>query len=80
MSTFLLFLPIFADNRVHITFLQKVFESFNARKQAKDLLECAKRAVEMAIEQDEQTAINWLESVSQRTDPWRVCLQPPDDA
>ena len=43
---------------------QKVIESFNLRKRAKHLLECAKRAVEIAIEQDEQTAINWLESVS----------------
>ncbi|RKU35063.1 hypothetical protein C6496_17350 [Candidatus Poribacteria bacterium] len=43
---------------------QKVIESFNLRKHAKDLLECAKRAVEIAIEQDEQTAIDWLESVS----------------
>ena len=42
---------------------QKVIESFNLRKQAKNLLEHAKRAVEIAIEQDEQTAINWLESV-----------------
>lgn len=40
---------------------QKVTESFNLRKQSKHLLECAKRAVEMAIEQDEQTAIDWLE-------------------
>ena len=43
---------------------QKVLESFNGRKQAKDLLEHAKRAVEIAIEQDEQTAINWLDSTS----------------
>ena len=43
---------------------QKVIESFNGRKHAKDLLEYAKRAVEIAIEQDERTAINWLESVS----------------
>ena len=42
---------------------QKVVESFNLRKHAKDLLECAKRAVEIAIEQNEQTAIDWLESV-----------------
>ena len=42
---------------------QKVIESFNGRKHAKDLLEHAKRAVEIAIEQDEQTAINWLEAV-----------------
>ena len=43
---------------------QKVLESFNLRKHAKDLLEHAKRAVEIAIKQDEQTAINWLESIS----------------
>ena len=47
---------------------QKVMESFSLRKHAKDLLEYAKRSVEIAIEQDEQTAINWLESISQRTD------------
>ncbi len=39
---------------------QKVTESFALRKQSKHLLECAKKAVEMAIEQDEQTAIKWL--------------------
>lgn len=43
---------------------QKVTESFNLRKRAKDLLEHAKRAVEIAIEKNEQTAIDWLESVS----------------
>ena len=43
---------------------QKVIESFNGRKRAKDLLEYAKRAVEIAIEQDEQAAIDWLTSVS----------------
>jgi type I restriction enzyme M protein len=31
------------------------------KEQSKHLLECAKRAVEIAIEQDEQTAIDWLE-------------------
>ena len=39
---------------------QKVTESFNLRKQSKHLLECAKRAVEIAIEQDERTATKWL--------------------
>ena len=42
---------------------QKVIESFNLRKQAKDLLGHAKHAVEVAIKQNEQAAINWLESV-----------------
>ena len=41
---------------------RKVTESFNLRKQSKHLLECAKKAVEMAIEQDEQTAIQWLKN------------------
>ena len=43
---------------------QKVLESFNGRKHAKNLLEHARRAVEIAIEQDEQAAIEWLDSVS----------------
>lgn len=41
---------------------QKATESFNLRKQSRHLLECARRAVEIAIEQDEQTAITWLEN------------------
>lgn len=41
---------------------QKVTESFNLREQSKQLLESAKKAVEMAIEQDEQTAIDWLKA------------------
>lgn len=40
---------------------QKVTESFNLRKQSRRLLEYAKRAVEIAIEQDEQAALDWLE-------------------
>ena len=40
---------------------QKVLECFNLRNQSKHLLECAKRSVEIAIEQDEKTAIYWLE-------------------
>ena len=42
---------------------QKVLESFNLRKHSKDLLEHAKCAVEIAIMQNEQAAIKWLESV-----------------
>ncbi len=41
----------------------KVLESFSIRKRAKDLLEYAKRAVEIAIEQGEQAAIDALVSV-----------------
>ena len=53
-------LPIIVEEK-QTQIQQKVIESFNLRKQSKHLLECAKRAVEMAIEQDEQTAIDWLE-------------------
>ena len=42
---------------------EKVLESFRLRQQSKDLLEHAKRAVEIAIEQDEQAAMDWLVSV-----------------
>lgn len=42
---------------------QKVTESFYLRKQSKHLLECAKRAVEIAIEQDEQIAFSWLDRI-----------------
>ena len=47
---------------------QKITESFNLRKQSKHLLECAKRAVEIAIEQDEQTAIDYLQNTTQIQD------------
>ncbi len=43
---------------------QKIRQSFHLRKQSNHLLECAKRAVEIAIEQDEQTATNWLENAT----------------
>lgn len=40
----------------------RVQESFALRKKSKDLLEYAKQAVEMAIEQGEDKALEWLES------------------
>ena len=54
-------LPILSEAK-QTQIQQKVIESFTLRKQSKHLLECAKRAVEMAIESDEKTAINWLEN------------------
>ena len=54
-------LPIIAEEK-QIQIQQKVVESFRLRKQSRQLLECAKRAVEIAIEKDEQTAIDWLEN------------------
>ena len=48
------------DSGKQLEIQKKVAESFHLRKQSKQLLESAKKAVEMAIEQDEQTAIDWL--------------------
>lgn len=49
------------DEAVQSQIQQKVTESFNLRKQSKHLLECAKLAVEIAIEQNEDAAIKWLQ-------------------
>ena len=57
----LIVLPIIAKEK-QTQIQQKVTESFGLRKRSKHALECAKRAVEMAIEQDEQTAMDWLEN------------------
>lgn len=43
---------------------QKIVNAFDLRKQSKHLLECAKRAVEIAIERDEGAAIKWLQEQS----------------
>lgn len=52
-------IPILKD-KIQIRIQEKIIESFNLRKHSKHLLECAKRAVEIAIEQDERLAIGWL--------------------
>lgn len=54
-------IPILPDT-VQAQIQQKVTESFALRKQSKHLLECAKRAVEIAIEKNEKTAMDWLKS------------------
>jgi restriction endonuclease S subunit len=54
-------LPI-VDSGIQNQIQQKIIESFNLRKQSKHLLECVKKAVEMAIEKDEETAMKWLDS------------------
>ena len=54
-------IPILAEDK-QIEIRKKVAEAFALRRQSKYLLESAKRAVELAIEQDEQTAMNWLDS------------------
>lgn len=40
----------------------KILQSFSLQKKSKELLERATQAVEMAIEKDEQTALDWLAS------------------
>ncbi len=53
------------DTAKQLEIQQKVTESFKHRKQSKQLLESAKKAIEIAIEQDEQTAIDWLKTQTQ---------------
>ena len=53
-------IPILSEDK-QSQIQQKVTESFNLRKQSKYLLECAKRAVEIAIEENEDVAIKWLQ-------------------
>ena len=55
-------IPILPQDK-QVAIQEKVIESSCLRKHAKDLLEHAKRVVEIAIEQNEQAAIDWLESV-----------------
>ena len=52
-------LPMIEEN-VQKEIAAKVQESFALRKQSKQLLEYAKQAVEMAIEQGEDVAMEWL--------------------
>ena len=52
-------LPVI-DQDTQARIRQKIDESFALRRQSKHLLACAKQAVEMAIEKDETTALQWL--------------------
>ena len=56
----IVFPKIKAETQIQIR--QRVAEAFALRRRSKHLLECAKRAVELAIEQDEQIALDWLEA------------------
>ncbi len=46
--------------------MNKVLESLTLEKQSKHLLDIAKRGVELAIEQDEQSATAWMQEQAQR--------------
>lgn len=52
------------DGNVQTEISNKVQESFSLRREAKRLLDNAIKAVELAIETDEETAIAWLESTN----------------
>jgi restriction endonuclease S subunit len=51
------------DDSVHLAIREKVKQSQNLLSSAKELLDYAKQAVEMAIEQDEAIAITWLDGM-----------------
>ena len=48
------------DEDIQAKISEQIKESFALRRKSKQLLEDAKRAVEIAIEQDEESAIIWL--------------------
>ena len=50
------------DDSIQAEIAGKVQMSFSLRRQSAQLLEYAKRAVEMAIEQGENAALAWLNS------------------
>ncbi len=58
----LLPIPI-VDKKVQAIISEKVQESFKLRKQSKMLLEAAKKAVEIAIEENEAAAIKYLNNI-----------------
>ncbi len=58
-------IPILEEDK-QIEIQQRVAEAFALRRRSKHLLECAKRAVELAIKQDEQTALAWLKSQEEK--------------
>lgn len=51
------------DTNVQEAIAEKVQESFALRRKSKELIEYAKRAVEMAIEQGEDMALDWVKEM-----------------
>ncbi len=56
--------PILPEEK-QVEIQRKVSESFNFCRKSRHLLESSKRAIEIAIEQGEQSAIDWLEEQTQ---------------
>lgn len=56
------FIIPFIEKKKQIAINKEVTESLSLRKQSKYLLEYAKQAIELAIEQGEQTATKWLKN------------------
>ena len=52
-------IPILSDER-QAQIQQRIIKAFDLYRRAQNLLECAKRVVEIAIEQGEKAAMNWL--------------------
>jgi len=54
-----------APDEIQTTIRSHIEDAFKAKSDAAHLLECAKRAVEIAIEQDDDAAMKWLETQPQ---------------
>lgn len=57
-----LFLLLFPVCPCQVMFASKVQKSFALRKKSEQMIKYAKRAVEMAIEQSEDVAMDWLKN------------------
>ncbi|MBA4120989.1 MAG: restriction endonuclease subunit S [Acidobacteria bacterium] len=58
MEAFRIALP---PKEIQDEIVRKVYKSFQTQDGSKHLLETAKRGIELAIEQDEQTALAWID-------------------
>lgn len=58
-------IPILPEDK-QLQIQQKISESFKLRRQSKHLIECAKQAVEIAIEESEAAAIKWLQEQTKK--------------
>ena len=57
------------DDRIQKEVKLKIIKSFSLRKKSKYLLNCAKKAVEISIEENEETALKWLNNAVEKSAP-----------
>lgn len=63
------------DGKIQTQIQEKVQQSFEARRKSKELLEIAKKGVEMAIEKDEKMAMKWISEKVGMCEKWIATLR-----